>query len=775
MERFNLSSDQRCSRANRLRVVFVAVVLIIIAMLSGCGGGSSPGSQPSATLSGNWQFTVAAPPDESFTGGVQGGFLLQNNGTVTGAAVYAVSAPNLQPPLTNPCNSGSAPITGTISGQSVTLTAVAATQTFTFTGTLSSDSSTMMGTYASTAGTASDGTTPCGTAQTGLQWSAASVPPVTGTIQGSFHSTGGTSGLSNQDFPVTGSLTQGQNIGASNATVTGSLSFVDPLTNLSDYPCMVTASLNGQISGNSIILQIIGINGANQGQIGGAASLSGESGINPVTFDTVQGGAILHGVGPSYLVASSGCPGSVGSTVTAGDFGNLCLAFGNTTACQEPITLTPPVVTFPAQMLGSSATTQTITLANNSSSTLNGLALQWNVDNGSFNGPSDFNGLPNFTEQDTCASPFGSTFSLSITGSCIITVSFTPQESCPWLPFGVPPSITGAAPEWCPLPLAATLTVTTQSSPDSNVFFSVPIAGTGVSAIQPSTPELDFGAEEALNPPEASLPQILSFTNTSSNPVQILGRASCSNPAKGQHILPSPRTASSAIAGLQVLSNGSGGILPITPDLGTTPATIMYNCDSDPGTKLPNFQISADTCTGALLAPQSSCSLQVTYVPQPDTDINGGLDYFLELNTIQCYGAVTADCEIDSGRFPVELKANEPSPLRMTPSAGLDFGSQKKGSSSAPMTVTLLNDPTLINPLTVTFVGKIATSGNYSESDDCPAALSSGSSCTLTVIFKPGSVAFLPGSLTINYTQETSGGTVTTGNPQFVYLRGSGQ
>jgi hypothetical protein len=268
---------------------------------------------------------------------------------------------------------------------------------------------------------------------------------------------------------------------------------------------------------------------------------------------------------------------------------------------------------------------------------------------------------------------------------------------------------------------------------------------------------------------------MLSFTNTSANPVQILGRASCSNPTKGQLILPSPRTASSAIAGLQVLSNGSGGILPITPDLGTTPATIMYNCDSDPDTKLPNFHISADTCTGALLAPQSSCSLQVTYVPQPDTDINGGLDYFLELNTIQCYGAVTADCEIDSGRFPVELKANEPSPLRMTPSAGLDFGSQKKGSSSAPMTVTLLNDPTLINPLTVTFVGKIVASGNYSESDDCPAALSSGSSCTLTVIFKPGSVAFLPGSLTINYTEQTSGGTVITGNPQFVYLRGSGQ
>jgi AraC-like DNA-binding protein len=37
--------------------------------------------------------------------------------------------------------------------------------------------------------------------------------------------------LTNQDFAVTGFFTQGQNIGASNATVTGSLSFIDPITN----------------------------------------------------------------------------------------------------------------------------------------------------------------------------------------------------------------------------------------------------------------------------------------------------------------------------------------------------------------------------------------------------------------------------------------------------------------------------------------------------------------------------------------------------------------
>ena len=133
----------------------LAAMTVMTIALSACGGGSSSDSQQSTTLSGNWKFTVSAPSDNSFSGGLQGGFLLQNNGSVSGAAVYSVSAPAL-PAAQNPCNSGSAPITGTISNLNVTLTAVAGSQTFTFTGALSSDGSTMNGTYASTAGTAAD-------------------------------------------------------------------------------------------------------------------------------------------------------------------------------------------------------------------------------------------------------------------------------------------------------------------------------------------------------------------------------------------------------------------------------------------------------------------------------------------------------------------------------------------------------------------------------------------------------------------------------------------
>src|SRR5690349_2519163 len=108
------------------RPVF-ALLLSGISLLSACGGGSASVNRNAAPLSGNWQFTFT--PNRSFLGGLQGGFLLQNKGSVNGAAVYSVSLPNGGVPTL--CNSGSAQITGTVSGQNVTLTAVAAGQTFT--------------------------------------------------------------------------------------------------------------------------------------------------------------------------------------------------------------------------------------------------------------------------------------------------------------------------------------------------------------------------------------------------------------------------------------------------------------------------------------------------------------------------------------------------------------------------------------------------------------------------------------------------------------------
>src|SRR5271169_2274173 len=457
-------------------------------VLSACGSGSSgSGLQIPLTLSGNWQFTMAPPSDGSFLGGLQGGFLLQNNGSVTGGTTYAISLPN----LLIPCNTGSAAITGTISGQNVqTLTAVAGTQTFMLTGTLSLDGSTMAGTYASTAGTAADGA-PCGTAQTGLQWSAVLVPPLTGSIQGSFHSAGGAAGLGEQDFLVSGALTQAVNTGASNAAVTGNLNFVNTVTNVSDYPCFGLASLYGQISGNSVTLQMVGADGSEWGLIGEPIGSLGSTGVNPVTFNFVQGGYILQGAGPAYLVATTPCPGNLSSVTTAGDFGNICLALNSTTACQQPITLSPSALSFSAQVIGSTPTTQTITLANASGTDLAGVTL--NLANNS--------GAANYTEMDACgvdgAPSQGQPFVLHSGQSCAITVTFAPLETC----------AVGTPPDQCPSPLTATLTI---ASPNDYVILKLSITGTGVSEAANATPQFNFGAEGAL---EAILPQLLSFAH----------------------------------------------------------------------------------------------------------------------------------------------------------------------------------------------------------------------------------------------------------------------
>jgi hypothetical protein len=123
----------------------------------------------------------------------------------------------------------------------------------------------------------------------------------------------------------------------------------------------------------------------------------------------------------------------------------------------------------------------------------------------------------------------------------------------------------------------------------------------------------------------------------------------------------------------------------------------------------------------------------------------------------------------------VELTANNPSPLRILPAAGLDFGSQTVGKASTAQTVTLFddpNDPAFPGSPAVNFVGKIQVSGNYSESDDCPFSLTPGSSCTLTITFKPKAAGFNGGKLSIVYTLGSAG---ASANPQFVYLRGTGQ
>jgi len=777
-----LNSHQEPGRANEksrvsvpsrvfLRVGYL-LWLAMTLMFSACGGNSSSSSsQQKVAMSGNWQFSMT-PADPNYPAsaqyGLQGGFLLQANGKISGQVVYTIASNQLQNGLPVVCDSGSALVTGTVSGQNVTLSAAAGSQTFSLTGTLGSNGSITNGQFTTPGGIVAGAVCGAPAPQGGSQvWSAVSVPVLSGSVTGSFHSTG--LNLNNQEFQVTGTLNQGQNIGASSATVSGSLSFVDPTTVLSTYPCFPAGyvNVNGQISGNTVILQLIGSDGSSDGQIGIAASLVPNStGLAQVTFDPTQNGAyVLHSTGQGYQVDTKTCRPPGGGSI--GEFGYLCLGLNNTTACQQPITLSPPALVFSPQLLMCTAqncspnglgapTTQTIVLTNNQppgAAPLTNLALNFLPTSNQ----SDFTGIPNFTETDNCSAFLSSSTSGQ---SCNIMITFAPQEGCSWAPNAGGISIAG-----CPLPLTATLTVTSPVSADNNTSFAVPITGSGISFIQPSVREIDFGAEAV---GQASLPQLLSFTNQSAYPVQILGpRTTLCQFSTVPSILPAPLSNDGQVSGIQVASGVAYSPGP--------PPTIRYNCDADQKTELANFQIqtSSDTCTGANLPPQSTCSLAIAFLPQPTyLQFGNGLDYFLELNTLQCSaGGTTSDCEIDGGRFPVELKANGSSPLRMSPGAGLDFGAVPVGKTSGALTVTLFNDPADPSSTTVNFAGKAAVSGNYIETDDCPFALAPGGTCTITVTFKPSGVGFNQGAVSLVYTL----GSNTAGNPQFVYLRGTGQ
>ncbi len=207
-----------------------------------------------------------------------------------------------------------------------------------------------------------------------------------------------------------------------------------------------------------------GLDGSNLGQIGGTPG----SGLGTLTFDSTQSGMVLHSViGTSYALSSPACPGG-GSLTNPGDSGNVCLGFSGT-ACQQPFTLEPASLSFPAESPGATSAAQKITLTNQSTTAmLTGLA--WTFVNNS--------GADNFTVSgDTCdpaGSALGSTFLLDIGKSCTISIKFAPQASC-----------SGQ----CPSTLTASLTLTSPSSADNDTAFTVPISGTTNGDVAAATPK----------------------------------------------------------------------------------------------------------------------------------------------------------------------------------------------------------------------------------------------------------------------------------------------
>src|SRR5262249_46390207 len=124
-----------------------------------------------------------------------------------------------------------------------------------------------------------------------------------------------------------------------------------------------------------------------------------------------------------------------------------------------------------------------------------------------------------------------------------------------------------------------------------------------------------------------------------------------------------------------------------------------------------------NTC-GALLAPGASCAINVTFTPAARLNRTGTL-------TIQ------SDSTPPAANVPLRGAGIAPIPA-FTPAAA-DFGPQRVGTAIS-QTLTLTNNGDAVlseNGLT------ISGSSDFTQTSNCPAFLSPGASCAVTVTFTP--------------------------------------
>ncbi len=91
-------------------------------------------------------------------------------------------------------------------------------------------------------------------------------------------------------------------------------------------------------------------------------------------------------------------------------------------------------------------------------------------------------------------------------------------------------------------------------------------------------------------------------------------------------------------------------------------------------------------------------------------------------------GAWNWNTRIVNFQFP---ECNSPSYVGLYP-ASLSFGLQPVGTISSAQQITLTNH----QPVSLS-ISSIATSGDYSQSNDCGTSLAPNASCTINVSFQP--------------------------------------
>ena len=214
-------------------------------------------------------------------------------------------------------------------------------------------------------------------------------------------------------------------------------------------------------------------------------------------------------------------------------------------------------------------------------------------------------------------------------------------------------------------------------------------------------------------------PQSVTLSGTGLTPVVSLSALSLTFAAQALSTQSAPQT-------ITVTNTGNGAL---------TPLTISVSGDF----------AETNTCAGSV-APNANCTISVTFTPAT-AGTRGG--------------ALTLTDNASNSPQTVTLSGTGLGPGVGLSATSLTFPSQTVSTQSGPQTITLTNTGNAaLTPLT------IARAGSFAEKNTCPASLSAGANCTISVNFSPLGAGSQSGTITLTDNAANS--------PQTIPLSGTG-
>ncbi|MGA3107731.1 MAG: choice-of-anchor tandem repeat GloVer-containing protein [Terriglobales bacterium] len=180
---------------------------------------------------------------------------------------------------------------------------------------------------------------------------------------------------------------------------------------------------------------------------------------------------------------------------------------------------------------------------------------------------------------------------------------------------------------------------------------------------------------------------------------------------------------------------------------GSADLTFGPNAVTVSGGNAADYSVGANTCSGASLAPEATCSVSVAFTPSNLGTESATLNF--------ADNAPTSPQTVSLSGTGVTDPA-----VTLSPSS-LSFSPQSVGTTSAPQAISLTNmGAGLLS------ISGITASSSFGESDNCGTSLPAGKSCVINVVFAPIAAGVITGTLSVSDNAPN--------NPQTVSLNGTG-